>query len=67
MVQEKICWEKIESLYIHLLPEFKATRRNEWVAKHAVKIVVAHTSHGGNLSRQVKSWESADYKINYLI
>lgn len=44
-----------------------ATRRNNWIAEHATKIVVAHASAGGNLLRQVIQWENKGRSVDYLL
>jgi hypothetical protein len=43
-----------------------AARRNEWVAKHAARIVIAHASPGGNLREQAQQWESDGRFVEYL-
>jgi predicted Rossmann fold nucleotide-binding protein DprA/Smf involved in DNA uptake len=43
-----------------------AVRRNDWVAYHANRIVVAHASAGGNLLRQVMQWENEGRNVDYL-
>jgi len=43
-----------------------AARRNDWVAEHAARIVVAHASAGGNLLRQVMQWENEGRSVDYL-
>ncbi len=34
-----------------------ATRRNDWVAEHAARIVIAHASEGGSLLIQSAQWK----------
>lgn len=48
------------------LTEELAARRNDWVAEHAARIVVAHASAGGNLLRQVMQWENKGRIVDYL-
>ena len=43
-----------------------AARRNDWVAEHAARIVVAHASAGGNLLRQATQWESKGQSVAHL-
>lgn len=43
-----------------------AVRRNDWVAEHAARIVVAHASTGGNLLRQVTQWERDGRCVMFL-
>lgn len=43
-----------------------AARRNDWVAEHATRIVVAHASAGGNLLRQAMQWENKGRIVDYL-
>lgn len=43
-----------------------AARRNDWVAEHAARIVVAHTAAGGNLLRQTTQWECDGRQVKYL-
>ncbi|MBK5273703.1 MAG: hypothetical protein JJE30_01445 [Desulfuromonadales bacterium] len=44
-----------------------AARRNDWVAEHAARIVVAHASAGGNLLRQAMQWENKGCCVDYLL
>ena len=37
-----------------------ATRRNDWVAEHAARIVVAYASPEGNLMCQAMQWNVTD-------
>jgi hypothetical protein len=48
------------------LTEELAARRNDWVAEHAARIVVAHASAGGNLLRQAKQWENEERSVDFL-
>jgi predicted Rossmann fold nucleotide-binding protein DprA/Smf involved in DNA uptake len=43
-----------------------ATRRNDWVAEHAARIVIAHASAGGNLLRQAVQWEHDGRRVDFL-
>jgi len=43
-----------------------ASHRNEWVAKHAARIVIAHASPGGSLRQQLLQWESGGRIVEYL-
>jgi len=43
-----------------------ASRRNEWVVKHADRIVIAHASLEGNLMRQAMQWEQAGRHVDYF-
>jgi len=43
-----------------------ASRRNEWVAKHAARIVIAHASPSGGLLQQVQQWKSDGQIVEYL-
>lgn len=43
-----------------------ALRRNEWVAKQAARIVIAHISPNGDLRKQAQQWELDGSRINYL-
>ena len=43
-----------------------AARRNDWVAEHAARIVVAHASTEGNLMRQARQWGCNGRHIDYL-
>jgi len=43
-----------------------AVRRNDWVAEHAARIVVAHASPEGNLMCQEMQWERAGISISHL-
>jgi len=43
-----------------------AARRNNWVAEHSARIVIAHASMGGNLIRQAKLWEQVGHRIDSL-
>ena len=47
------------------LTEELAARRNDWVAEHAARIVVAHASASGNLLRQVMQWENKGRSVDY--
>ena len=42
-----------------------ATRRNDWVAEHAARIVIAHASAGGNLLRQAAQWERDGRHVDF--
>jgi predicted Rossmann fold nucleotide-binding protein DprA/Smf involved in DNA uptake len=44
-----------------------AVRRNDWVAEHAARIVVAHASPEGNLMRQVMQWERDGRYVDFLV
>ncbi|HBA71897.1 MAG: hypothetical protein A2X82_12970 [Geobacteraceae bacterium GWC2_55_20] len=44
-----------------------AARRNDWVAEHAARIVVAHASAGGSLLRQAMQWENKGRTVDYLL
>jgi hypothetical protein len=43
-----------------------AVRRNDWVAEHAARIVVAHASAGGNLLQQTAQWEYDGRHVDFL-
>jgi len=43
-----------------------AMRRNDWVAEHAARIVVAHASPEGNLMCQAMQWERAGISISHM-
>jgi len=43
-----------------------AANRNEWAAKHAARIVIAHISPNGGLRKQAQQWELDGSRINYL-
>ena len=43
-----------------------AARRNDWVAKHANHIVLAHASSAGRLMQQATQWEHEGYPISFL-
>ena len=43
-----------------------AARRNDWVAEHAARIVIAHASAGGNLLRQAEQWERDGRHVDFL-
>lgn len=43
-----------------------AARRNDWVADHANRIVVAHASLGGGLQRQISHWKRRNFIVDYL-
>lgn len=43
-----------------------AVCRNDWVAEHAARIVVAHASTEGNLQRQARQWENKGRRVDYL-
>lgn len=43
-----------------------AFRRNEWVAKHAARIVIAHASPGGSLRQHALQWGSDGQNVVYL-
>lgn len=43
-----------------------ATRRNDWVAEHAARIVIAHASAGGNLLRQATQWKCDGRHVDFL-
>jgi hypothetical protein len=43
-----------------------AAQRNDWVAEHADRIVVAHASTAGNLLRQAKQWENNGRSVDFL-
>ena len=43
-----------------------AERRNEWVARHAARIVIAHASVGGSLRRQAEKWERDGRSVIHL-
>jgi len=43
-----------------------AVRRNDWVAEHAARIVVAHASLGGGLQRQISIWQLRNIIVDYL-
>jgi len=44
-----------------------AARRNDWVAGHADRIVVAYASPEGNLMPQIAQWEHSDKPVTYLV
>jgi predicted Rossmann fold nucleotide-binding protein DprA/Smf involved in DNA uptake len=44
-----------------------AAQRNDWVAEHAARIVVAHASAEGNLLRQARQWENKGRIVDYLL
>jgi hypothetical protein len=44
-----------------------AAIRNDWVAEHASRIIVAHASATGMLRQQVQKWESEGRFVDYLI
>jgi len=41
---------------VERLTSERATQRNEWVARLAKHVVIAHASEGGELTRQSESW-----------
>lgn len=43
-----------------------AERRNEWVARHAARIVIGHGSVGGSLLRQADKWVRDGRSVDYL-
>jgi hypothetical protein len=43
-----------------------AARRNDWVAKHAARIVLAHVSADGRLARQAGRWEREGHRVSFL-
>jgi predicted Rossmann fold nucleotide-binding protein DprA/Smf involved in DNA uptake len=43
-----------------------AARRNDWVAEHAARIVVAYVSAEGNLLRQARQWVHDGRSVDYL-
>jgi predicted Rossmann fold nucleotide-binding protein DprA/Smf involved in DNA uptake len=44
-----------------------AERRNDWVAEHAARIVVAYASAEGSLLRQVERWVNLGRTIEFLV
>ena len=44
-----------------------AVRRNDWVAEHAARIVVAHASPAGCLQRQISNWKLRNIIVDYLL
>ncbi len=44
-----------------------AERRNDWVAEHAARIVVAYASAEGNLLRQARQWGRDGRRVDYLL
>lgn len=48
-----------------LTAEF-AVLRNDWVAEHAARIVVAHASTKGNLLQQARKWNFDGRYVDYL-
>jgi predicted Rossmann fold nucleotide-binding protein DprA/Smf involved in DNA uptake len=45
----------------------RAARRNDWVAKHAVRIAVAHANPNGVLQRQIQQWQANGCQVQFLI
>ena len=45
----------------------RATQRNEWVARLAQRVVIAHVSEGGALARQSESWVNRGFNVLNLI
>ena len=43
-----------------------AVSRNDWVAEHAARIVVAHASAGGNLLRQAMQWKNQGRRVELI-
>ncbi|MDD2736602.1 MAG: hypothetical protein PHF56_21940 [Desulfuromonadaceae bacterium] len=43
-----------------------AAQRNDWVAEHAARIVVAYASAGGSLLRHSIQWENEGRSVDYL-
>lgn len=43
-----------------------ATKRNDWVAQRAGRIVIAHAATGGSLAQQATTWLQAGRVIEYL-
>lgn len=43
-----------------------AERRNEWVARHAARIIIGHVSVGGGLRRQADKWVRDGRGVDYL-
>jgi hypothetical protein len=43
-----------------------AARRNDWVAEHAARVIIAHASNEGNLRLQARQWEHNGRHVDYL-
>jgi hypothetical protein len=63
--EEKAAVVSVENSTQRLTAEL-AVRRNDWVAEHAARIVVAHASPEGNLMSQAMQWGCNGRHIDYL-
>ena len=43
-----------------------AARRNDWVAEHAARIIIAHASFDGNLLPHARQWAQNGLSVDYL-